>query len=258
MAVVVNHACHPVVLAGGNYLVSADYPGQVAAFVERAYPGAECLYLSGAGGDINPLVVGGTFEDARRLGTFLGAEAVKLTESIRPAADATVAVRQAAVEAPVAPLPSAEEARETIEQQTRKLDEQLAKGEISRELYDVDWQRSWARDVMTEYGKPDRLRARTLEVQAIRLGDALLIGTPGETFVEIGLAVKAESPMAKTFVVGYANGNVGYIQTAQAFEVGGYEVDTAHKFYYGVYSFTAEVEKSITEGALALASEVAG
>ena len=63
--------------------------------------------------------------------------------------------------------------------------------------------------------------------------------------------------MAKTFVVGYANGNVGYIQTAAAFEDGGYEVESAHKFYYGVYCFTPEVEKVVTDGAIALANQLA-
>jgi len=257
LALVVNHACHPVVLAGSNYLVSADYPGQVAAFVEGVYPGAMCLYLNGAGGDINPIVVGGTFEDARRLGVFLGSEAVKAAESVRATPDAALAAARTTAEAPVAPLPSAEEARETIQQRARTLDEQLSKGEISRALYDVDWQRGWARDVMAEYGKTDRQRARKLEIQGLRLGDALLIGTPGETFVGIGLAIKAASPLPRTFVVGYANGNVGYIQTAAAFDEGGYEVEAAHKFYYGVYCLTPEVETLVTDAAVALAKELA-
>lgn len=258
MALVVSHACHPVVLAGGNYQVSADFPGQAAAFLEGVYPGAACLYLNGCCGNVNPTVVGGTFEDARRAGVFLGAQAVQVAETIRPAPDAPLAVKAATVEAPLAPLPSAEEARSTVEKRTRVLEEQLAKGEISRALYDVDWQRGWARDVMAEYGKTDRQRTRPLELQAIRLGDALLIGTPGETFVEIGLAIKAASPLPKTFPVAYANGNVGYIPTARAFDEGGYEVESAHKFYYGVYRFKPDVERLVTEAAIALARELGG
>ena len=65
------------------------------------------------------------------------------------------------------------------------------------------------------------------------------------------------SPVLKTFVVGYANGNVGYIQTARAFEEGGYEVESAHKFYYGVYCFTPEVEKAIVDAGIVLAQELA-
>ena len=252
MAVVLNHACHPVVFGGGNYLVSADYPGQAARMVESVYPGCTCLCLTGACGDVNPIVVGGTEEDVRRLGTFLGSEAVKVVETVRPAAEAAVAVAGAVAEAPVASLPSAEEARDTIEKQTRLLDEQLERGEITRERYDCDWQRGWARDVMSEYGKVDRLRARELELQAVRLGDAVVLGIPGEVFVEIGLAVKAASPFPRTLVTECTNGNVGYIQTAAAFEEGGYEVEAAHKFYYGVYQLTAAVEKAVTDAAAGL------
>ncbi len=257
LAILVNHACHPVVLAGGNYQVSADYPGQLAAFVEGVYPGATCLYLNGCCGNINPTVVGGTFEDARRAGVFLGAEAVQVAETLRTAPDAGLASATTVVEAPLAPLPSAEEARNTVEQRTRALDEKLAKGEITRALYDADWQRGWARDVMAEFGKTDRQRTRPLEVHGLRLGDALLIGTPGETFVEIGLAIKAASPVPKTLVAAYANGNVGYIPTARAFDEGGYEVEGAHKFYYGVYRLTPEVEGLVTDAAVALARELA-
>jgi len=257
LALVVNHACHPVILGGSNYLVSADYPGQVAAFVESVYPGAVCLYLNGCCGNVNPTVVGSTFEEARRAGMFLGAEAVQVAETLRTAPEARLASAARMVEAPLAPLPSAEEARNTVEQRTRVLEEQLARGEISRALYDADWQRGWARDVMAEYSKTDRERARRLEIHGLRLGDALLIGTPGETFVEIGLAVKAAAPLPRTFVVAYANGNVGYIPTARAFEEGGYEVESAHKFYYGVYRFKPDVERLVTEAAVGLAKELA-
>ncbi len=255
LALVVNHACHPVVLGGRNYQVSADYPGQVAAFVEGVYPGAVCLYLNGCCGNINPTVVGGTFEDVRRNGTFLGCEAVQVAEGIRTG-PAQLAVRSTVVEVPLAPLPSAEEARATVEQRTRVLEEQLAKGEISRALYDADWLRGWARDVMAEYSKTDRQRTRPLEIQALRFGDALLIGTPGETFVEIGLAIKGASPLRNTLVAAYANGNVGYIPTAKAFDEGGYEVESAHKFYYGVYRFKPDVERLVIDAAIALAKQL--
>ena len=62
--------------------------------------------------------------------------------------------------------------------------------------------------------------------------------------------------MPKTLVVAYANGNVGYIPTAKAFEEGGYEVEAAHKFYYGVYRFKPDVERLVTDAAIALAREL--
>jgi hypothetical protein len=64
-----------------------------------------------------------------------------------------------------------------------------------------------------------------LEIQAIRINDIAIVGIPGEPFVEIGLAVKAASPFQHTLFSGYSNIGGSYIPMANAFPVGGYEVD---------------------------------
>ena len=68
-------------------------------------------------------------------------------------------------------------------------------------------------------------------VQALRLGDVALVGVAGEAFVEIGLAVKARSPIPHTIFLGYTNGCLGYIPTAAAYAPSGYEVHRAHAVY---------------------------
>jgi hypothetical protein len=59
------------------------------------------------------------------------------------------------------------------------------------------------------------------EIQAMRLGPVRWISLPGEPFVETGLALKQAGA---NFVVGYANGYLGYFPTRRAYEEGGYEV----------------------------------
>jgi hypothetical protein len=49
------------------------------------------------------------------------------------------------------------------------------------------------------------------------------VALPGDTFVEIGLAIKAASPLARTLVAAYANGYVGYLCTDKALAEGSYE-----------------------------------
>jgi neutral ceramidase len=61
------------------------------------------------------------------------------------------------------------------------------------------------------------------EVQVLRIGEAAIVAVPCELFAEYGLQIKAASPCRPTLVVGYANGIVGYVPTARAFEEGGYE-----------------------------------
>ena len=55
------------------------------------------------------------------------------------------------------------------------------------------------------------------EVQAIRIGDFVLVTFPGEAFAEVGLRIKKRSPMPKTFVAGYSNGWIGYAPTADCY-----------------------------------------
>ena len=64
------------------------------------------------------------------------------------------------------------------------------------------------------------------EIQGIRLGSALLVGVPGELFVEIALRIKAatDHPL---FIMGITNGYMGYLPNRDAYRAGGYEVVSA-------------------------------
>ncbi len=64
-------------------------------------------------------------------------------------------------------------------------------------------------------------------IQALAIGDLGIVGLPGETFVEYGLAIKRQSPFARTFVVELANGTVGYCPTDRALDEGSYETQLA-------------------------------
>ena len=64
-------------------------------------------------------------------------------------------------------------------------------------------------------------------VQALRIGGVVLVGLPGEIFVEIGLAIRQRSALQPTYCVSLANDWVGYVPTPNAFEEGGYETWTA-------------------------------
>jgi hypothetical protein len=62
------------------------------------------------------------------------------------------------------------------------------------------------------------------EFQALRVGPYLFLTIPGEPFVDYGTQIeKAIGDRAIPIVVGYANGNLHYICTAQAYKEGGYE-----------------------------------
>jgi hypothetical protein len=52
------------------------------------------------------------------------------------------------------------------------------------------------------------------EVQVVKIGDFVLVTFPGEAFAEVGLRIKKQSPLPKTFVAGYSNGSLGYAPAA--------------------------------------------
>ena len=75
---------------------------------------------------------------------------------------------------------------------------------------------------------PGKKEKRACEMQAMRIGDYLLLTIPGEPMVEYGFQIeKAIADRAIPIVIGYANGNLGYICTAESHQYGGYEPNSS-------------------------------
>ena len=88
-AVLVHYACHPVVLGPKNTIISADYPGVMSEIVEKTIgSGASCLFIQGAGGDINPLFLARglnseeNFAMVRKMGELLAKEVLETLDSM--------------------------------------------------------------------------------------------------------------------------------------------------------------------------------
>ena len=64
-----------------------------------------------------------------------------------------------------------------------------------------------------------------VEIQAIRVGDFVLVTFPGEAFAEIGLHIKKQSPFRHTFLAAYSNGEIpgDYAPTADSYDKQAYE-----------------------------------
>ena len=78
-------------------------------------------------------------------------------------------------------------------------------------------------DVEAREGKP-----LEVEVQVVALGDEVAwVSLPGEIFVELGLAIKQDSPFRHTIIAELANGAIGYIPARRSYAQGNYEVVSA-------------------------------
>jgi hypothetical protein len=91
-------------------------------------------------------------------------------------------------------------------------------------------------------------RAIPAEYVCIAVDAAAFLSFPGELFTEIGAQIKAESPFARTYIIGLANGSIGYVPTRKAIGEGGYAVD--------VRRLDDDAENLILSGSLELLGQV--
>lgn len=220
--VLVHFACHPVTVQA-QPLISADYPGAAATFVEAAGVGCgHFQFLQGAGGDVNPLRGATDFPDVDAYGRILGQAVLGLLEQMdaerHPIVTGPVGAAAESLLLPSRPLPSpAQLAQEELELTQRAdsagTEEERREAATALALLEERWERVRLGDASWE-----------AEVQALRLGSVALVGIPGEPFSEMGQAVRDLSGPACARCVGYANGYLGYLAPPAAWEQGGYEV----------------------------------
>ena len=82
----------------------------------------------------------------------------------------------------------------------------------------------------------------------ISLCETAFFSFPGELFTEIGMEIKAKSPFTNTYIIGLANGDVGYVPTRKAISEGGYAVD--------VRRVDADAEQVILSSSLGLLKQM--
>jgi neutral ceramidase len=209
---VVHFTCHVTVIGGSGY--SADYPGFLRKHLKARYGEAvEVVFLQGCCGDITQVDNRSTArefgpEHADLMGQKLAAEAVRAIN--RAAWAKEVATAATAETLPLAIRPEPDAVREKPP---------FGLGSGPDAVFENE-----RRLVAEQRAKSPTLDA---EVQGLRIGPLGIATTGAEWFVEHGLKIKAASPHATTWVVGYANDYLGYVPTANAFVAGGYECRTA-------------------------------
>ncbi len=191
--VIGNYAAHP--LAGhapglGGLRISADYPGAFRDYV-TAETGAECMFISGAAGDMIPKQDELGSAAARNMGVRLGMAAIGgIIDSYR--------------------------------NKNRFLIGHTVLGGDIRS-FTVPIRKKYLDRVPPEYkGKNDV----TLEIQSLSIGDICIVGMPGEVCAELGQEIKWHSPFRKAFIAYYSTSDFSYMCPANFLVSGGYEGST--------------------------------
>ena len=259
VATLFSHACHPVVLGNANHQISADFPGAAVRWLEQATQ-RPALFINGACGDINPSLRGDSFSEVEHVGAELGQAVATALATAQPLSSDRLGWASRQLALPLIDAPPRLQAE--IEKLALQLRAEIAR--IANGGGDVWAQRvpqarlEWAEGVL-ELVRQGRGAGNTqpFEVQAIAVGDLVLLGLEGEIFVNYQLDLEQRSPAVATVLCGYANGCVGYVPTAAAHELGGYEVEEAYKVYPALQMLAPASEARIKEAALALLQDLA-
>lgn len=263
LAAVLHYATHPTIMSYENRLITPDYPGPARQTVEQI-TGATCVFLQGCAGNAGPRVGftdGHTGDTSfyRRAGALLGAEAARVFLSLDgqpyreefahvlesgaplgvyrhvPQGEPDGAVRVVTGKAvlPVRSFPTRDDAEARNHAAREALAAARRRGASDEEIHDLTY-KAKRQAQQTGHSRLTDGRAEVeIEMHAIRIGGAALIGSPVEVFNELGATVAQSSPFAWTAVSGYTNGTAGYLPAAGAFDSGGYEVEMASAFARG-------------------------
>jgi neutral ceramidase len=210
LAILVNYACHPVVLGPDSFNYSADYPGEMRRVVEQAMGhDSMAFFLQGAPGDINPFYdKTPLIEDAvnvmKQTGQKLGLEAVRVANSIRTQ-PGNARIQTKTVVLTVANRWN----REKLEAEVKAHFPETSG--IARRLV-VQEMKMPVTTFVLDLGSPDR--------------DLAFVGFPGEPFVEFQMQLRTKSPLPNSFLLGYTNGYFAYLPTIAAAVRGGYGANT--------------------------------
>ena len=228
IALLANYSLHYV---GGLPPLSADYFGafaeRIAALLEigDTNPPFVGIMSNGTSGDINNVNVAGQAHGIRRPG-----EQIQLVAD--GVAKAALAAYRKIEHRDWVPLAMAEREIELGVRLPSKDDVARAKEILTAAKGKLTTQPEiYARETVLLAEYPPTVK---LKLQAIGVGELGIVAVPCEVFVEIGLAIKKESPLKPTFTIELANGYNGYLPTPEQHRLGGYETWRARSSYLEV------------------------
>lgn len=225
-AVIVNYAMHPVALGPTNRAISTDVSGQAALQLAAQLPGQPVVLMTnGACANLNPPAENVAFTQVQHWGGQIAAAVCDRLLQAKPCAEPVLKVATRIVALPLEVL-DAEGINRFADQALRNADPIAQWGEKYRRVVE-----HW-RTTLLKNGHAHKNGHHEAELFGVCFNGVLLLGANAEVFSEFTDMLRRQSAR-KIYLIGYANGDVGYLPTRAAYAEGGYEVEVAHMFYGG-------------------------
>lgn len=229
--IMVNFGVHPCSLATES--VTADFPHFLRQTLEGALPNTKCVFLTAFEGDVGctkrtPVLGDWDIRSGYKRTEHIGRS---LAGSVLQACTLTIPVENTDISygSSIIRLESFQE-NDKVEEAKRiwALHESGRDDEIAASLGPnpgMELTNTIAearRRVRLEHG-PEYF---DFLASAVRIGDIVFAGLPGEPFTEIGLGIHEKSPYQLTFLCCCTNGGNTYFPSSSAYAQGGYEART--------------------------------
>jgi len=256
-AMVVNYACHPTVLLDNNLMFSADFPYYLEKRLkEKISEDLMVVFVNGCCGNLGPIKCG-SFEASEELGSRLASDVYGLLDNNVSGKNtdgvdfqnAAIHVETVCVEIPLNHKLDEGQLIKMQQEYTKYLADELSRNKegIMAKVYKAF--KEWAEDMlgMLKAGNlPDSVDAA---LKLLSIGNLKIVNIPFEAFHDIGLKIKKLFGVQNTMVVGYANGNFGYLPSKELYNHGYYETWDSFK-YYGLPGPVCENAENIIYDAL--------
>lgn len=240
---IVNFSCHPDVIGGRK--LSADWPGFVRRYTEKALPDVHCVLVNGAQGDSNhvdfmnlkPGEVYSNYQISEKMGKGISDVAVSIWNETKPMETGKIWGKCVMKYVP------------TNTKGIERFQECAVVAQKLREGKDVPLPEGLTRgQVLSIDALKDGYLFQKVPVSVLCLGKLGFVGFGGEPFTRY--ATKAREAGKDMYIVTacLTNGGQGYLPTAQAFSEGGYETSSSSRY-------TPAVEELVTGAAAELLEE---
>jgi len=209
LSVLINWTAHPTIMDDKDMFVSAGWPGYMQREIEAWIGnGVVAMYYNGAEGDQSVIAqhAGSHYEQAENYGRTMAINVVNLYNTIQSEADIKFDYNYHTINLP-------------------KREPHPLFMETGGKEYGLDEEKI---HILLNQVFPQQT-----SISALRLGDLLLVGAPGEMIAELGLNIKkelAQTGIKYPVIGGLANQWISYILSASEYKKSGYEASVS---FYG-------------------------